>query len=98
MADVLLEEVTALELLETAEQGPPGPPGPAGGAGESAPVMTYAGGVLVRVDYASGNYKTLTYDAGRLSQLDYVRGAVTTRKTLTYNPDGTLASVAEAAI
>lgn len=95
MADVLLEEVTALELLETAEQGPPGPPGPAGGAVESSPVMTYAGGVLVRVDYASGNYKTLTYDTGRLTQVDYVHGGGTTRKTLTYNPDGTLANVTE---
>lgn len=92
MSDVLVEELETLEILEVAEQGPPGPPG----ASESSPVMTYVGGVLTRVDYASGNYKLMTYGVtGLLTQVDYVKGAVTTRKTFAYNPDGSLASVTE---
>ncbi len=57
--------------------------------------MTYVGGVLARVDYASGSYKLMTYTSGLLTQVDYVRGSATARKTLTYNPDGSLASVTE---
>ena len=37
----------------------------------------------------------ITNTAGVLTQMDYVVGAVTTRKTFTYNPDATLASIAE---
>ena len=36
-----------------------------------------------------------TYTAGVLTQLDYVVGAVTTRKTFTYNADGTLAAITQ---
>ena len=91
MTEVLVEELEIIEVLEVAEQGPPGPPG----ASEFSPAMTYVGGVLTRVDYASGNYKLMTYTSGLLTQVDYVRGSATARKTLTYNPDGSLASVTE---
>jgi hypothetical protein len=57
--------------------------------------MTYTGGLLTRVDYDSGNYKTFTYTSGVLTQLDYVVGATTTRKTFNYNPDGTLSSITQ---
>jgi hypothetical protein len=69
--------------------------GPRGGGGliETGPVFTYVLGVLSRINYDSGNYKTLTYSSGRLDQLDYVAGSVTTRKTFAYNPDGSLASI-----
>ena len=36
--------------------------------------------------------------AGVLTQLDYVVGAVTTRKTLFYNPDGSLHHITEASL
>lgn len=75
--------------------GDAGPPGPPAAVVETHPVLTYTAGLLTRVDYASGNYKLLTYVGGVLAQLDYVRGAVTTRKTLAYNPNGSLASVTE---
>lgn len=91
MSEVLVEELETMEILEVAEQGPPG----AGGSSESGPVMTYSGGALVRVDYASGNYKLMAYAGGLLTQLDYVKGATTTRKTFSYNPDNSLASVTE---
>jgi len=91
VSEVLVEELETLEILEVAEQGPPG----AGGSSESGPVMTYSGGALVRVDYASGSYKLMTYTSGLLTQVDYVRGSATARKTITYNPDGSLASVTE---
>ena len=54
--------------------------------------------MLTRIDYDSGNYKTFTYTSGVLTQLDYVVGAVTTRKTFAYNPDGTLASIDQTVI
>ena len=52
----------------------------------------------------TGAYKAFTgsstttlvaHSAGVLTQLDYVVGAVTTRKTFTYNPDGSLASITQ---
>lgn len=77
-------------------QGLPGPPGPPGD-GESAeiePAFSYVGGLLTRIDYVSGNYKTFSYTAGLLTRIDYVRvGGPTVRKTLSYNPDGTLAAI-----
>lgn len=81
-------------------QGEIGPQGPIGANGANAftetdPVFTYTSGQVTRIDYASGNYKLFTYTAGVLTQLDYVQGSATVRKTFTYNPDGTLASVTE---
>lgn len=87
----LIDETASAVLLEVSVQGPPG----ASGSTESSPVMTYTSGVLTRVDYASGNFKVLAYTSGVLTQIDYTKGAVTTRKTLNYNPDGSLASVTE---
>ena len=80
-----------------------GPPGPAGtGDGTSAPTsptFTYAGGWLTAVVYADGTTKALSYTAGRLSQVDTLRpGQPTVRKALSYNPDGTLASVLQTVI
>ena len=69
-----------------------------GAAAEIGPALTYTGGVLTRIDYDSGNYKTFSYINGVLVQLDYVVGIVTTRKTFNYNPDGTLASIDQTAI
>lgn len=66
-----------------------------GSAAESSPAFTYTSGVVTRIDYASGNYKLFTYTSGLLTQLDYVVGTTTTRKTFTYNPDGTLSSVSQ---
>lgn len=80
-------------------QGPQGPQGAAGssGGGGSSPVgpeFTYTDGVLTRIDYDDGSYKTLTYSSGRLSQIDFVSGGVTRRKTFNYSGD-TLASIDE---
>jgi hypothetical protein len=81
--------------------GPRGPAGiqgiqgPAGSAPETGPALTYTDGALTRIDYDSGNYKVFTYTSGVLTRLDYVVGAVTTRKTFAYNPDGTLASITQ---
>lgn len=50
-----------------------------------SPQPTYVDGVMTRVDYADGSYKTLAYTAGLLTQVDYVRsGLPTIRKTLSY--------------
>ena len=77
--------------------GPRGIPGP-GQAAEKDPAMTYTAGLVTRIDYASGAHKLFTYTAGVLTQLDYVVGAVTTRKTLFYNPDGSLHHITEASL
>lgn len=66
---------------------------------ETGPAFTYTDGVVTRIDYDSGNYKLLSYTSGALTQLDYVRpGSATVRKTFTYNPDGTLASITESLV
>lgn len=66
---------------------------------ETSPVFTYTSGVVSRIDYDSGNYKTFTYTSGVLTQLDYVIvGDSTIRKVFTYNEDGTLASIAETVV
>ena len=65
---------------------------------ETGPSLTYTSSILTRIDYDSGNYKTFTYASGVLTQLDYVVGAVTTRKTFNYNPDGSLASIDQTVI
>lgn len=62
---------------------------------DKSPVFTYSGGNLTRVDYASGNYKTLSYTGGQLTQLVYTLAGRTITKVFTYNLDGTLASVAQ---
>lgn len=76
-----------------------GPPGPAGDAAPKSPEFTWVAGQLVRVTYADGSTKDLTWSAGQLTQVDFARtGYPATRKLLTYNPDGTLAAVAESVI
>lgn len=88
---------TASETHYTVVQG-------AGGSGEAVqtplinPVFTYTSGILTRTDYAQGEYKILGYNAG--GQLTSVtlynsNNTVTLTKTLSYNLDGTLASVTE---
>ena len=76
--------------------------GDGGGGGSQSsltnPQFTYTSGLLTRVDYDHGEYKTLAYNAN--DQLTTVtlykhNGSVISTKTLTYNADGTLASVSE---
>lgn len=70
--------------------------GPPGASMPKSPSFTYAAGKLVGVLYADGSTKTLTYTGDRLTQVDFARvGHPATRKTLTYNVDGTLAAVLE---
>ena len=96
---VLVKRVGEPFVLAAGIPGPPGPPGSAGaGAGETNPAFTYTAGLVTRIDYASGAHKLFTYTAGVLTQLDYVVGAVTTRKTLFYNPDGSLHHITEASL
>ena len=96
---VLVKRVGEPFVLAAGIPGPAGPPGPAGGgAGETNPAFTYNAGRVTRIDYASGAHKLFTYTAGVLTQLDYVVGAVTTRKTLFYNPDGSLHHITEASL
>jgi len=78
--------------------GPPGPTG-TGTSAPTSPTFTYTGGWLTAVVYADGTTKALSYTAGRLAQVDTVRpGLPTVRKALSYNPDGTLASVLQTVI
>ena len=78
-----------------------GPPGPPGGA-EAAPIsrtLNWVAGQLVGVTYADGGSKTFTWATDRLEQIDFLRpGLAGSRKTLSYNPDGTLAAIAQSVI
>ena len=64
-------------------------------APDKSPVFTYAGGLLTRIDYASGNHKLFTYSGSQLTQLQYVLSGRTITKVFTYNLDGTLASISQ---
>lgn len=67
--------------------------------GEESPSFTYASGNVTRIDYASGDYKLLTWTDGVLTRVDFLRaGQTTVRKDFTYNPDGTLASIAQSEV
>lgn len=58
---------------------------------EVSPDFTYTGGLLSRVDYASGNYKEFFYVAGKLDRVEYHRiGAPTVVKSFFYTVDGSL--------
>ena len=76
-----------------------GPPGLSADDAHISPAFTYVDGRLVGVTYADGSVKTLTWVGGELAQIDFIRvGAGDVRKTLSYNPDGTLASVTQEVI
>ncbi len=56
--------------------------------------MVYTDGVLTRVNYQSGNYKTLEYSGDQLFRVDYFKtDGKTYRKTFYYNVDGSLQRV-----
>lgn len=61
------------------------------------PSLTYTAGVLTRIDYANGDYKTLTYTAGQLVQIDHVMPGRTVRKAFTYAA-GVLTGITETVI
>lgn len=75
-------------------QGPRGFTGPAGNGKPEEPEFFYVNGVLSSVVYANGSSKTFSYDAGRLVEVEeYDPIGTLVVKTLTYNPDGSLAAV-----
>lgn len=57
--------------------------------------FTYSSGMLSRIDYPNGSYKTFAYTGSVLSQVDFVVGAVTHRKVFTYSPAGIVTSITE---
>ncbi|MGL4998022.1 MAG: collagen-like triple helix repeat-containing protein [Cetobacterium sp.] len=99
---VVIPDTSGVASVSVAVRGPQGPqglPGTPGTAGvtETGPALTYAGGLLTRIDYDSGNYKTLSYISGVLNQLDYIVDGTTTRKTFNYT-SGVLTSIDEVII
>lgn len=72
-----------------------------GGGGQASPTnpdFTYTSGLLTRIDYDHGEYKILAYNADdQLTSVTFYKhnGSVISTKTLTYNADGTLASIRE---
>lgn len=76
-----------------------GRPGLDASAMPSSPSFTWATGKLISISYGDGSTKSLTWSADKLQQIDFVRAGVgTTRKQFTYNPDGTLAAVAQSEV
>ncbi len=72
---------------------------PAQPAAPTSPVFTYTDGLLTSASYSDGSIKTMSYAAGQLTRVDFARpGQPTTRKTLTYNPDGTVGAVVESVL
>lgn len=66
-------------------------------AGPKSPSYTRTAGILTRIDYADGSYKTLTYNSGKLVRTNYVKDGVTVRKDFTYT-NGDLVSVTESVV
>lgn len=67
-----------------------------GSSSETGPALTWVSGQLTLITYDSGNTKTLSYNgSGQLTQIDYDNGTDVIRKTLSYNTDGTLASITQ---
>lgn len=64
-------------------------------APDKSPVLSYTGGLLTRIDYVSGNYKTLTYSGSTLTQVQYILPGRTITKSFAYNIDGSLASISQ---
>lgn len=87
---------TAAVSVVTADglQGPPGPPG-LSPESLSSPVFTWNAGVLERVDYAGGEYKTFAYASGRLSSVTTVINGVPYVKTFNWDLSGVLLSITE---
>lgn len=79
-----------------------GPPGPAGGGAAAAPVsrvFTWSSGRLAAVAFADGRSKAFTWAGDQLTRVDTLRpGLPTLRADLSYNPDGTLAAVAQSEV
>lgn len=67
---------------------------------EQSPQFLYnSQGLVSTITYMSGSTKTLTYNtAGVLQQIDYLANNVLTRKTFSYNSDGTLAQITQQTI
>jgi hypothetical protein len=63
----------------------------------TAPDFTYdTNGVLTRIDYAGGAFKTISYNGnGSINIVQLVDGAITITKTFSYNPDGTLDAIVQ---
>lgn len=78
-----------------------GPPGPPGGT-EAAPVsrsLSWSAGQLVGVAYADGRSKAFAWSGEQLTRVDRITpGQPTQRADLSYNPDGTLAAIAQSVI
>lgn len=56
-----------------------------------SPDFTYTAGVLTRIDYAGGEYKTFTYGGGgELTVVDYISNGITKRKEFFYGVGGEL--------
>jgi hypothetical protein len=60
-----------------------------------SPVFTYTAGILTRLDYSNGDYKTFAYTEGNLTELKYYKSTVTITKVFNYNPDGSLANITQ---
>jgi len=94
---VIAQEADNIIVSAVGLQGPPGP-------GTEAPInpeITYSSGRISRIDYSNGSFKVFSYDAlngYRLDYFDYTNEAVTTRKQLVYNLDGTLHEIVQTII
>jgi len=67
---------------------------------ESSPTFTWSpSGDLEAVSYAEGWTKVLEYDVdGNISRVDFTKDGVTYRRDLTYNVDGSLASITDSEV
>jgi len=73
---------------------------PGGGSADPhSPTFAWVADRLASATYSDGSVKTFAWAGDVLTQMDYARpGLPTVRKTLTYNPDGSLSAVIQTVI
>jgi hypothetical protein len=86
--------VGTLTIVEVQSPGPKGDPA----ISEKGPAFTYSGGLVSRIDYDSGAYKTLAFSGGKLSQVDYIKDGATIRKVFVYDNSGKLTEIIQTSL
>jgi hypothetical protein len=67
--------------------------------GGISPVFTYANGLVSRIDYADGSFKTFSRSAnGDVAWIDLTRAGTTTRKTFNRDANGVLVSIVQTVV
>jgi hypothetical protein len=63
-----------------------------------SPTFTYASGVVTRIDYSNGEYRTISYSSGKINQIINYKTNVTITKVFVYDLVGKLQSIQQSEV